>query len=504
MDRIALDIDCPERTGGTNILAAAATDADVLVDVRDCQAVAIGNHRKSLGRAMLGAGAAAGSVEMDDAVFFDKDHFAHLRPVLFLDRQGLDGAVGADIAADRAIVVAETFLEIDGGLHDALQTVFQERRLQDVRRAFAHAQMARGAALLEMRQADGTRRSDRVQPLVRRIAVVVAHDLRRPRHQFAERHRGREAGNQEAALRSVFHRLPGGVLRQLGQREGQGAFLATLQTIKAIHATRIVDGAVLAVDARCLATGPANQAVRAFVRIDAHLEERVFAQETEEGSHRADGVAPCPPVLPSQESNNQEGNQPDDERRKADDGSIDLIKGIIVETRENRFEQIVSQHIDRLEHIGHHPPERAVRLEQTQDDREAGQKTQHRNTENRPPQHVPGGRIAVAFLPLAPLLPFRRLAELRRQPVDHILENPHRTNNRAIDAPEQECDGQEDHQRDGTERNQRGHKLHLRQHGGALGRQYPGKIEEVERNQPEEHHRQGGSYLSQHKQPVKS
>ena len=160
MDRIAFDIDSAEGTGGTDVFAAAAADTDVLVYVRDSQSVFIGNHREGLRRAMLGAGAAACAVEMDDAVFFDEDDFAHLGTVLLLDCQRFDGAVGTDVAADRTIVVAETLLEINRGLHDTAEAVFQERRLQDVRRALADTEVARGTILLEMRETDGTRRGE--------------------------------------------------------------------------------------------------------------------------------------------------------------------------------------------------------------------------------------------------------------------------------------------------------------------------------------------------------
>ena len=453
MDRIAFDIDSAEGTGGTDVFAAAAADTDVLVYVRDSQSVFIGNHREGLRRAMLGAGAAACAVEMDDAVFFDEDDLAHLGAVLLLDRQRFDGAVGTDVAADRTIVVAETLLEINRGLHDTAEAVFQERRLQDVRRALADTEVARGTILLEMRETDGARRRNRMQTLVGLDTVVVADNLGRGGHHLPDGSRRSEAGDEEAAFGGILDKRLDLRLGCFRQGITQGTFLAAFQAIETIHATGIINLLVLAIDAGSLAARAADHAVRAFLRIDANLEKRETAEETQQRPDRAHRVAPRPPVFPSQITYPQERNQPDKEREAAEDRGIHAIERIIIEARKDSFEQIVPQHINRLEHIRYHAPERTVWFHQAQEECKSAEKREQDDSEDRPPQYLLLRRELEAFPPPAPFLPFAPFPEFGREPRYDILEYAHRTDDGAIDSPEDQRQGDKDEHRNEAERN---------------------------------------------------
>ena len=91
---------------------------------------------------------------MDNAVFLNKHDFTHLGLMLLCYGQRLDGTIGAYVATHGAIVVAEPFFKIYGGLHNAGYAVFHKGRFQYVRRTFADAQVARRTILLKVCQPD--------------------------------------------------------------------------------------------------------------------------------------------------------------------------------------------------------------------------------------------------------------------------------------------------------------------------------------------------------------
>ena len=117
MFRIPFDIDRAMRSCGADVFASSASDAQVEVCLGDRQArVAVRYHVNRLRRAVFRARAAMFVARVDDAVLFNKDDVAHLDEVFFLDGQGANRAGGADVAAHRAVEVAESVREVDARL----------------------------------------------------------------------------------------------------------------------------------------------------------------------------------------------------------------------------------------------------------------------------------------------------------------------------------------------------------------------------------------------------
>ena len=107
---------------------------------------------------MFRAVAALHAIARHYALLTMKNCVTELRHSLLLERQWQDSARRADLATEGTIVEAITLIVSHHGLHNALQTILHNSRLQDVRGAFTHAQMTRCTLRLQMLYAMRTRR----------------------------------------------------------------------------------------------------------------------------------------------------------------------------------------------------------------------------------------------------------------------------------------------------------------------------------------------------------
>ena len=80
--------------------------------------------------------------------------------VLLLFGQRQDGAGRAHITANGAVVIAEAMIEVEPGLHHSPQSIFQECRLDDMRRALAHAEVTGDTFLPQVIKCGYSGRSD--------------------------------------------------------------------------------------------------------------------------------------------------------------------------------------------------------------------------------------------------------------------------------------------------------------------------------------------------------
>ena len=161
------------RSCGADVFASSASDAQIDVCLGDRQArVAVRYHVNRLRRAVFRARAAMFVARVDDAVLFNKDDVAHLDEVFFLDGQGANRAGGADVAAHRAVEVAESVREVDARLQESFEPVLESGRLEHVGRAFRDAQMARNTLVVHALMRFGAGRGDREFPLNGEESVV--------------------------------------------------------------------------------------------------------------------------------------------------------------------------------------------------------------------------------------------------------------------------------------------------------------------------------------------
>ena len=105
--------DCAVRPDRADVLAAAAADADRRVCLWNHQIIFIRNHAHSLGRAVLGAGAAVVAVGFDYAELFDIFDFADLHELLFISLDRLNRVNRADLRTEIAVLLAHAQFEIE-------------------------------------------------------------------------------------------------------------------------------------------------------------------------------------------------------------------------------------------------------------------------------------------------------------------------------------------------------------------------------------------------------
>ena len=152
MDLESIDDNRPCGSHWTDEFATTATDAKLGIDLRNGQIVFPRHHVNRLGRAMLRAGTTGGSFGFDHAEILKKLHRARAHRAALLNTDRLDGASRADLRAVRTIVGTERHAEVLIGLQKSGKPMSGDRWDQHLIRAIRHAQMAGGAAALEMRQ----------------------------------------------------------------------------------------------------------------------------------------------------------------------------------------------------------------------------------------------------------------------------------------------------------------------------------------------------------------
>ena len=104
---------------------------------------------------------------MDNAILLQEDHLSDLEKMLFLLRgNSQQGSGRTDFRANHAIIIAETMVEFQHRLQEAAQSEFVDRRSNDSRRTFAHAEMTRCTAASKMVKPLAAGRYDRERLLV--------------------------------------------------------------------------------------------------------------------------------------------------------------------------------------------------------------------------------------------------------------------------------------------------------------------------------------------------
>ena len=124
--------------GGAEVFARTTTDAESLLDLGIHTSIDTSLKTDSIGRTMLGAVAALHTITSHNAPPTMKYCVTQLRHSFLLERKREDCPRRADLATEGAVIKAITLIVSHHGLHNALQAILHNRRLQDVRRALAH------------------------------------------------------------------------------------------------------------------------------------------------------------------------------------------------------------------------------------------------------------------------------------------------------------------------------------------------------------------------------
>ena len=391
------------RSCGADVFASSASDAQIDVRLRDRQArVAVGYHVNRLGRAVFRARAAMFVARVDDAVLFNKDDVAHLDEVFFLDGQGANRAGGADVAAHRAVEVAESVREVDARLQESFEPVLESGRLEHMGRAFRDAQMARNTLVVHALMRFGAGGRDREFPLNGEESVVGRFFFRSG-GRFARIRgfrgglgvlkgaggelrdgggRGQRRERYEVALaavetlrlalnpfffaeRVVVERgllrgcvagiggVAGRELRPAAELEVDRVFSARAEAVEAYDAAGIVDLLIFEVDTAPFARFGAEPAADAFVRVDARLKERAAGEYSQKGPDGADQIAVEPAEFARKERDYAEGNQPGNERADTLGAQVDVVERALepLGFLKELVKAVVDKNIDRLEYV---------------------------------------------------------------------------------------------------------------------------------------------------------
>ena len=108
---------------------------------------------------------------------------------------------------------------------------------------------------------------------------------------------------------------------------------------------------ILAVDARSLTLHSTRTAAVTQAVVYPYFKYRKLADEAQHSSHWAYCVAKCTSVFPRKEAYAKKCNDSNDKRKHTEYHYFHFIECIISETGENRFQNIISGHVNRSEDI---------------------------------------------------------------------------------------------------------------------------------------------------------
>ena len=131
-----------------------------------------------------------------------------------------------------------------------------------------------------------------------------------------------------------------------------GSLLAGVDAIEAHHATAIVDGVVLRVDASGLAIAGTESAGVALAGVDDGLQPREAGEESQHGAHGADGVAIGSSVAPSQHAEDDEGEDGHQKGGAALDPYFGGVEGVAFSLFGKVGEEVVSPQVEGGEEVG--------------------------------------------------------------------------------------------------------------------------------------------------------
>ena len=152
VDGVALNVNGFD---GADVLATAASYAELGGGLRDGKAALKRYHVDSLNGAVFCAGTAAGTVHIDYAYILVEYNATRLCAVFLFNREGLYCTGGADLAAQVAVIVAVAVIKFHYRLHKAAQAILYACGFKYMAGAFAYAQMAGSAVLQQVPVAYG-------------------------------------------------------------------------------------------------------------------------------------------------------------------------------------------------------------------------------------------------------------------------------------------------------------------------------------------------------------
>jgi hypothetical protein len=140
---------------------------------------------------------------------------------------------------------------------------------------------------------------------------------------------------------------------------------AGVQTVEAIYTAAVIYGFLLAADTRSLTLHFTRPATVAFAFVYPDPENGKPAQKTQNSTYRTNRIAVRTPVFPSQIADNAQRQYRYCKSEYAHYEYIHPVEGIISESGENHFQNVVACQIYRTENVRNYPSISAVRINKT-------------------------------------------------------------------------------------------------------------------------------------------
>ena len=343
-----------------------------------------------------------------------------------LFRYGEYGPCRAYLRALGAFGTAVTFLVS----HLGLKKMFKIRRgTEHSVGTGAHAELACGAVVIEVLDAAGSEGDEALGSFGSSLGCDFCQTaVQMLLLGFGLEGCASQQSGGENELPAAFVRAVSGFflfLFAVGEPIADCSDLAVVYAVEAGHTSAVVYLSVEGVDAGGLALAPAIAAFHTLAFINLDFEKGEPAEQAENGSDGTNGVAVCTSPEPGAEEN---GNKSDSRNRKQG-GSNGLTGG-------------------EPGYAPDYPAVCAVRGKESDEHLDAADKRSHEQGKYDVPDNL------VVFVELEFLL-----CEFPSQPDYKILKNSHRTDYRAVEAPQQDGDEGDSHDDGGIEGQTGGEEL---------------------------------------------
>lgn len=252
---------------------------------------------------------------------------------------------------------------------------------------------------------------------------------------------------------------------------------AGVDAVHAGDAAAVVYPVVLEVDAGGFALAAAQAARVAFLRVDAHPQEREAREEAQHRAHGADGVAIGAPAPPGQDGDDDQRGRGDEKRRQALHPHARLIERIAVGPFGQVGQDVVSPAVERGEEVLRDAPVGTIGGQQGDQRADAGHEGDDEDREHAVAQPALLGRITEAVA---------ALLRASAQPGDDVLHHAHRADDRTVDTPEDERQDDEEHDDSHIQRQHRRQELYAG-HPAEPRVDRPREVEEEQRDAGEKH-----------------
>ena len=365
MSLTAFDIDSPNGTRRTVILACAATDATVFVDRRHPMARGrILDHADGSHRTLASAHAARLASELK-TVMGQHHRIADADRGFVRRGDTIDSASWADLAATHTRGTTVIYIVLHLRLHESLQV---GRRTQNMRRAFGNTKLTSRAIVGKILQSGRSERLERHITLRETLLLdggqtaVETFFLSRNSRSHCNGSRSRK---HFATFGTLFRQRIGNRSLLFATSKRDSPLLTVVDTVHTDHTTGIIDSMVIGIDTHRLAIAGTFLTAVAFGSIDRRNKQRIARHEAKQGPHRAHRIAP--------ETAIEESQQRDKQSRNSD---------------HNQHDRSRSPCRHRIEKLAHHTSIQAIGSNEHSQGIESDKKHQNKNSHQRVPQHV--------------------------------------------------------------------------------------------------------------------